>query len=235
MEATVDELSEAYQEFVAAAAAVVEARGQSGGEKNAATDAALEAFKQRRRRRWSVSGRSRRRQGEMEATVDELSEAYQEFVAAAAAVVEARGQSGGEKNAATDAALEAFKQRWELFRVACDHAEELVESIRQRIGSECLVDEATGASSSSSGGAGRPRHQAHQRRPPRADEQGRPLARHRAPAGARRVPPPRVPAAGAAPRLRLPALRGSTATAGSTRASPRTAPSRYLFCSIILY
>ena len=29
---------------------------------------------------------------------------------------------------------------------------------------------------------GRPRHQAHQRRPPRADEQGRPVARHRAPA-----------------------------------------------------
>ncbi|KAF0928608.1 hypothetical protein E2562_006049 [Oryza meyeriana var. granulata] len=86
----------------------------------------------------------------MEATVDELTEAYQEFVAAAAAVVEARGQSGGEKTLATDAALEAFKQRWELFRVACDHAEELVESIRQRIGSECLVDEATGASSSSS-------------------------------------------------------------------------------------
>ena len=112
-------------------------RGQVGGES-------------RRRRRRSVSGRSRRRRGEMEATVDELSEAYQEFVAAAAAVVEARGQSGGEKNAATDAALEAFKQRWELFRVACDHAEELVESIRQRLGSECLVDEATGASSSSS-------------------------------------------------------------------------------------
>ncbi|KAG8083889.1 hypothetical protein GUJ93_ZPchr0010g9302 [Zizania palustris] len=86
----------------------------------------------------------------MEATVNELSDAYQEFVAAAAAVLEARGQSGGEKTAATDAALEAFKQRWELFRVACDHAEELVESIRQRIGSECLVDEATGASSSSS-------------------------------------------------------------------------------------
>uniref|UniRef100_A0A0D9XM58 Mediator of RNA polymerase II transcription subunit 32 n=1 Tax=Leersia perrieri TaxID=77586 RepID=A0A0D9XM58_9ORYZ len=89
----------------------------------------------------------------MEATVDELSEAYSEFVAAAAAVVEARAQAGGEKTPATDAALEAFKQRWELFRVACDHAEELVESIRQRIGSECLVDEATGATSSSSSAA----------------------------------------------------------------------------------
>ncbi|GJN12479.1 hypothetical protein PR202_ga30759 [Eleusine coracana subsp. coracana] len=74
----------------------------------------------------------------MDATVDELSAAYDEFVAA----------GGAEKTAATDAALESFKQRWELFRVSCDHAEELVESLRQRIGSECLVDEATGSSSS---------------------------------------------------------------------------------------
>ena len=85
--------------------------------------------------------------------MDDLSGAYQEFVAVAAAVLEARGQSGGEKTAATDAALEAFKHRWELFRVACDHAEELVESIRQRIGSECLVDEATGSSSTASASA----------------------------------------------------------------------------------
>jgi hypothetical protein len=81
----------------------------------------------------------------MESTVDDLSAAYDDFVAAASAVLEARALSGGEKTAATDAALESFKQRWELFRVACDHAEELVESIRQRIGSECLVDEATGS------------------------------------------------------------------------------------------
>ncbi|CAN6326330.1 unnamed protein product [Urochloa humidicola] len=87
----------------------------------------------------------------MEATVDDLSAAYDDFVAAASAVVEARAQSGGANTATTDAALEAFKQRWELFRVACDHAEELVESIRQRIGSECLVDEATGSASAGSG------------------------------------------------------------------------------------
>jgi hypothetical protein len=37
--------------------------------------------------------------------------------------------------------------RWPRFS---PHAEELVESIRQRIGSECLVDEATGSSSSPS-------------------------------------------------------------------------------------
>lgn len=32
-----------------------------------------------------------------------------------------------------------------MFRVACDKAEEFVESVKQRIGSECLVDKATGS------------------------------------------------------------------------------------------
>ncbi|XP_077250123.1 mediator of RNA polymerase II transcription subunit-like protein [Tasmannia lanceolata] len=81
----------------------------------------------------------------MESTVDALNNAYQEFMAAAAGVLEAKELSGGQKTAATDAALENFKQRWELFRVSCDEAEEFVESVKQRIGSECLVDEATGA------------------------------------------------------------------------------------------
>lgn len=149
----------------------------------------------------------------MEATVDELSEAYQEFVAAAAAVVEARGQSGGEKNAATDAALEAFKQRWELFRVACDHAEELVESIRQRIGSECLVDEATGASSSSSAALAAPGIKPISA--VRLEQMSKAVRwlvielQHGA-GGASAA----GPGGGAALRLRLPALRGSTATAG---------------------
>lgn len=81
----------------------------------------------------------------MEPIVDSLSAAYQEFVAAAAGVLEAKESSGGLKTPATDAALESFKQRWELFKVACDQAEEVVESLKQRIGSECLVDEATGS------------------------------------------------------------------------------------------
>lgn len=81
----------------------------------------------------------------MEPIVDSLSAAYQDFVAAAAAVLEAKESSGGLKTPATDAALESFKQRWELFKVACDQAEELVESLKQRIGSECLIDEATGS------------------------------------------------------------------------------------------
>ncbi|CAL9049064.1 mediator of RNA polymerase II transcription subunit 32-like [Musa acuminata AAA Group] len=87
----------------------------------------------------------------MESTVEALSAAYDEFVAAAAAALEAKEQSGGQKTPVTDAALEAFKQRWELFRVACDQAEEFVESMKQRIGSECLVDEATGAAPSKAG------------------------------------------------------------------------------------
>ncbi|XP_042490926.1 mediator of RNA polymerase II transcription subunit 32-like [Macadamia integrifolia] len=81
----------------------------------------------------------------MDSTVDALSSAYQEFVAALAGVLEAKEASGVQETGATDAALENFKQRWELFRVACDQAEEFVESAKQRIGSECLVDEATGA------------------------------------------------------------------------------------------
>lgn len=44
---------------------------------------------------------------------------------------------------ATDASLKNFKHRWEFFRVACDQAEEFVQSVKQRVGSECLVDEAT--------------------------------------------------------------------------------------------
>ncbi|KAK9108830.1 hypothetical protein Sjap_016890 [Stephania japonica] len=81
----------------------------------------------------------------MDQTVDALNNAYQEFVVAAAAVLETKEGSTGQKTAATDAALENFKLRWELFKVACDQAEEFVESVKQRIGSECLVDEATGS------------------------------------------------------------------------------------------
>ncbi|XP_022148505.1 mediator of RNA polymerase II transcription subunit 32 [Momordica charantia] len=87
----------------------------------------------------------------MDSLVDSLNNAYQEFVAGAANVLEANESSGAQKTAATDAALENFKQKWELFRVACDQAEEFVESVKQRIGSECLVDEATGSLTGKSG------------------------------------------------------------------------------------
>ncbi|KAF3319989.1 mediator of RNA polymerase II transcription subunit 32-like protein [Carex littledalei] len=90
----------------------------------------------------------------MESTIESLSAAYQDFISAATAVLESRQSSDGEETPATATALEAFKQRWELLRVACDQAEELVESVRQRIGSECLVDEATGAGAGSASGPG---------------------------------------------------------------------------------
>lgn len=81
--------------------------------------------------------------GTMDSIVDSLNNAYQDFVVAAANVLEAKENAGSIKTMATDTALENFKQKWELFRVACDQAEEFVESVKQRIGSECLVDEAT--------------------------------------------------------------------------------------------
>uniref|UniRef100_A0A2P2IR98 Mediator of RNA polymerase II transcription subunit 32 n=1 Tax=Rhizophora mucronata TaxID=61149 RepID=A0A2P2IR98_RHIMU len=81
----------------------------------------------------------------MDNIVDSLNNAYQELLGAAANVLEAKQIASAQKIVVTDAALENFKQRWELFRVACDQAEEFVESVRQRIGSECLVDEATGS------------------------------------------------------------------------------------------
>lgn len=90
----------------------------------------------------------------MDSIVDSLNNAYQDFVGAAANVLEAKELSGGQKTAATDVALENFKQKWELFRVSCDQAEEFVESVKQRVGSECLVDEATGSVSGRSGQGG---------------------------------------------------------------------------------
>ncbi|KAK6916558.1 hypothetical protein RJ641_019419 [Dillenia turbinata] len=92
----------------------------------------------------------------MDNIVDSLSSAYQDFVAASAGVLEAKELSGGQKTAATDAALENFKLCWELFRVACDQAEEFVESVKQRIGSECLIDEATGSVAGKPGQAANP-------------------------------------------------------------------------------
>ncbi|XVF01446.1 hypothetical protein REPUB_Repub04eG0090000 [Reevesia pubescens] len=69
----------------------------------------------------------------MDNIVDSLNNAYQEFVAAAANVLETKESSGAQKTAETDAALENFKHKWELFRMGCDQAEEFVESIKQRI------------------------------------------------------------------------------------------------------
>ncbi|KAF8048335.1 hypothetical protein N665_2557s0004 [Sinapis alba] len=88
----------------------------------------------------------------MDNIVDSLNKAYEKFVIASADVLESKESAGGLKASLTDAALENFKEKWELFRVACDQAEEFVESVKQRIGSECLVDEATGLTTTGNSG-----------------------------------------------------------------------------------
>ncbi|PQQ07111.1 mediator of RNA polymerase II transcription subunit 32 [Prunus yedoensis var. nudiflora] len=80
----------------------------------------------------------------MDNIVDSLENAYQEFVIAATDVLEAKETFGAQNTPVTEVALEAFKHKWELFRVACDQAEDFVESMKQRIGSELLMDEASG-------------------------------------------------------------------------------------------
>ncbi|GJT43636.1 retrovirus-related pol polyprotein from transposon TNT 1-94 [Tanacetum coccineum] len=57
--------------------------------------------------------------------------------------LEAKEASYGQVTAATYVVLGNLKQRWELYRVAYDQAEEFVESVKLRIGSECLVNQAT--------------------------------------------------------------------------------------------
>lgn len=80
----------------------------------------------------------------MDNIVDSLENAYQEFVIAATDVLEAKETFGAQNTPVTEAALEAFKHKWELFRVTCDQAEDFVESMKQRIGLELLMDEASG-------------------------------------------------------------------------------------------
>lgn len=92
----------------------------------------------------------------MEQTVQSLQNAYTMLLSSAASVLEAKEASDGQRTPRSDAALESFLQNWQLFHVACDQAQEFVESVRQRIGSECLVDEATGSLAARTGNDGRP-------------------------------------------------------------------------------
>lgn len=82
----------------------------------------------------------------MENLVEAVATSYDDLLQASAMVFEARIQSKGQKTQQLDSALENLKDKTELFRVSCDRAEELVESMKQRIGSQSLVDEATGIS-----------------------------------------------------------------------------------------
>lgn len=79
----------------------------------------------------------------MDNIVDSMENAYQEFVNATSSFLEATQTSGGEKSEASDAAIQNFSQRYELFKIACDQAEELVTYMKQSITNKCVVDEAT--------------------------------------------------------------------------------------------
>lgn len=80
----------------------------------------------------------------MERSVDALKKAYEEFAGAMPGVFEARELSGDHKTEAMDAALAKFKLQWDLFRVACDEAEELVEFFKQQVCLGLQAKEATG-------------------------------------------------------------------------------------------
>jgi len=87
----------------------------------------------------------RDRQGlNMDHLVQNLQNAYLALISAASTVLEAKDSSDVMRSAKTDAGLELFYNNLQLFHTACDQTQEFVESLRLRIGSECLVDEATG-------------------------------------------------------------------------------------------
>lgn len=69
----------------------------------------------------------------MERNIDAIENGYEDFVRALAHVFEANELSGGNRTAATDAALEKLKLQWEWFKVACDEAEDLVELVKKHI------------------------------------------------------------------------------------------------------
>eukprot|EP00252_Welwitschia_mirabilis_P013704 TRINITY_DN30178_c0_g1_i1.p1 TRINITY_DN30178_c0_g1~~TRINITY_DN30178_c0_g1_i1.p1 ORF type:complete len:155 (-),score=25.82 TRINITY_DN30178_c0_g1_i1:268-732(-) len=87
----------------------------------------------------------------MDGTVESLERVYNNLMSSVATVIDSSSlddTNATSKNLSREESLENLKQSWELFRVSCDRAEEFVDSLRQRIGSECLVDEATGGASS---------------------------------------------------------------------------------------
>ncbi|XXG44364.1 hypothetical protein AAC387_Pa01g4193 [Persea americana] len=88
----------------------------------------------------------------MERNIDAMENGYQEFVSALAHVFEANELSGGHRTAATDAALEKLKLQRELFKVACDEAEDLVELVKKHICLELPGDRATDSVAPKTGG-----------------------------------------------------------------------------------
>ncbi|XP_042381024.1 uncharacterized protein LOC121973707 [Zingiber officinale] len=70
----------------------------------------------------------------MEKAVEEAQRAYDAFVAAMIAVVEAKKEApGGERTAETEAALEAFGDGYRSFLCALDSPEATVDASRQKV------------------------------------------------------------------------------------------------------
>ncbi|KAG0581287.1 hypothetical protein KC19_4G239800 [Ceratodon purpureus] len=90
----------------------------------------------------------------MDHLVKNLETAYSALISASTAVLEAKDASDIERTAKTDDALERFYNNLQLFHAACDQTQEFVEYLRLRIGSECLVDEATGPLTAKNGKSG---------------------------------------------------------------------------------
>ncbi|XP_074585014.1 mediator of RNA polymerase II transcription subunit 32-like [Curcuma longa] len=79
----------------------------------------------------------------MEKAAEEAQRAYDGFVVAMAAVVEANAAACGERTAATEAALEALRDQYRSFLCALDAPEATVDASKQRFTAEIggFVDE----------------------------------------------------------------------------------------------
>ncbi|KAG0474717.1 hypothetical protein HPP92_014403 [Vanilla planifolia] len=72
----------------------------------------------------------------MESVVKAMRDASDDFVDAAATFLEFRHSSEGRRTPASDAALLALKDKLEMFKAACDRAEDLVITARHRFVAE---------------------------------------------------------------------------------------------------
>ncbi|KAF3664053.1 putative nogo-B receptor-like [Capsicum annuum] len=71
----------------------------------------------------------------MDAIVDSMEKAYQEFVTAAAIVLETSEANGGKQVDGVDPSLGSFVRHLQLFKGTCDEAQEFVEYLKNSL--EC--------------------------------------------------------------------------------------------------
>lgn len=72
----------------------------------------------------------------MDGIVESLNKAYQEFITAAAIVLETRETHGDQKTAAMNSAIENFHQHLLLFKSTCDEAQGFVDYLKHSLGCE---------------------------------------------------------------------------------------------------